>query len=142
MKIGILTFHRAENFGAALQVYALQEKLKSLGYEVNVIDYRCNAIEQKYKLFTLGYFFERKNIFISLQTMFERILTFNLRKNKRSKYILFWNKYLQLSKSCTLKNIPTSYDYYICGSDQIWNPGILNGIDPVFFFRLYCQERK
>ena len=28
MKIGILTFHRADNFGALLQVYTLQKKIK------------------------------------------------------------------------------------------------------------------
>ena len=40
MKIGILTFHCAVNYGAVLQAYALQEILRSLGHEVYVIDYR------------------------------------------------------------------------------------------------------
>ena len=40
MKIGILTFHRAHNYGAVLQCYALQEVLKGMGHEVEVIDYR------------------------------------------------------------------------------------------------------
>ena len=39
MKVGILTFHRALNYGAVLQCYALQESIKSLGYETYVIDY-------------------------------------------------------------------------------------------------------
>ena len=38
MKIGIITFHRANNFGAVLQCYALQETLRHLGYEAEVID--------------------------------------------------------------------------------------------------------
>ena len=39
MKIGILTFHRGHNYGAALQCYALQEVLKSMGHDVWVINY-------------------------------------------------------------------------------------------------------
>lgn len=37
MKIGILTFHESNNYGAALQCYALQEVLKSMGHDVWVI---------------------------------------------------------------------------------------------------------
>ena len=40
MKIGILTFHRAHNYGAVLQAYALQEILRSKGHYVEFIDYK------------------------------------------------------------------------------------------------------
>ena len=30
-RVGIITFHRANNFGAVLQCYALQEILKKIG---------------------------------------------------------------------------------------------------------------
>ena len=39
MKIGILTFHWATNYGAVLQTYALQTYLESLGHVVQIIDY-------------------------------------------------------------------------------------------------------
>ena len=54
MKIGILTFHRAHNYGAVLQCYALQERLKMAGYDVSVIDYRQPAIERAYKCFDVS----------------------------------------------------------------------------------------
>ena len=38
MKVGIVTFHRAENFGATLQAYALHFVLKKLGHNVTIID--------------------------------------------------------------------------------------------------------
>ena len=50
MKIGILTFHRAENFGATLQAYALQTYLSQLGNDVEIIDYRCTSIERNYDI--------------------------------------------------------------------------------------------
>lgn len=47
-KAGIITFHRANNYGAALQCYALQETLTSLGYDVVIIDYRQPYVELAY----------------------------------------------------------------------------------------------
>lgn len=46
MKIGILTFHRAINYGAVLQCYALSEVLKKMGHDVFVIDYRQPRVER------------------------------------------------------------------------------------------------
>lgn len=40
MKIGILTFHFAHNYGAMLQAYALSTKLRNMGYDAEIIDYR------------------------------------------------------------------------------------------------------
>ena len=33
MKVGIITIHRASNYGAVLQAYALREFIKELGYD-------------------------------------------------------------------------------------------------------------
>lgn len=38
MKIGILTFHWAQNYGAVLQCYALKCKLEEMGHDVYIID--------------------------------------------------------------------------------------------------------
>lgn len=54
MKIGILTFHRANNFGAVLQCFALQTYLKKIGLEVYVIDYRQKYIESIYNTLSLS----------------------------------------------------------------------------------------
>ena len=40
MKIGIVTFHFAYNYGAVLQAWALQEYLERQGNDVSIIDYR------------------------------------------------------------------------------------------------------
>ena len=44
MRVGILTFHDALNYGAVLQCYALQNTLMNLGYEVEVIDYKNDLL--------------------------------------------------------------------------------------------------
>ena len=49
-RIGILTFHRAINYGACLQAYALKKYIKDQGNECDIIDYHCPAIEDFYNL--------------------------------------------------------------------------------------------
>lgn len=36
MKIGILTFHKAYNYGACLQAYALQKAVEAYGCDVEI----------------------------------------------------------------------------------------------------------
>lgn len=48
-KVGILTFHRAHNYGAVLQCYALQEVLRKKAYEVEIIDFTPESILYSYK---------------------------------------------------------------------------------------------
>lgn len=48
MKIDIITCHRAFNYGAVLQAYALQRYLKNLGYTVETIDYTPKYIRKSY----------------------------------------------------------------------------------------------
>lgn len=50
-KIGIITFHRAYNYGSALQAYALNKYLRNLGCEVETIDYCSHKQQELYKLY-------------------------------------------------------------------------------------------
>lgn len=50
MKIGIITFHRAINYGAVLQAYALKRKIDELGGSASIIDYINQKDENGYKL--------------------------------------------------------------------------------------------
>lgn len=57
MKVGIITYHRAHNYGAVLQCYALQEVLKRMGHDTQIIDYRQPFIEKLYNLSKKELFF-------------------------------------------------------------------------------------
>lgn len=46
MKVGILTFHHTANYGAVLQSLALSRYIKSLGHDVEIIDYRPEEAEK------------------------------------------------------------------------------------------------
>ena len=48
MKVGIITFHRALNYGALLQAFALRYSLSRLGAEAQILDYRNPIMEDMY----------------------------------------------------------------------------------------------
>ena len=53
VRVGIITVHRAFNYGSVLQCFALQSYLQDLGCDVRVIDYRQRWTEEIYKPFSL-----------------------------------------------------------------------------------------
>lgn len=110
MKIGILTFHNADNYGAVLQCYALQETLKKQypNDDVYVIDYKCPVIENSY--------IPRIN--------FKRpwsILTYFKTKKIRKTFKQFRKNYFNLGTPDF-----SSYDVIYYGSDQIWSSKLTN----------------
>jgi hypothetical protein len=50
MKIGILTYHRAHNYGAMLQAYALRSFLREQGHQVEFVDYWPKSHQKQYVL--------------------------------------------------------------------------------------------
>lgn len=108
MKIGILTFHMALNYGAFWQAYALNKYIEeNLGMDCYLIHY-----ESKYTF---------------MQHIVKRIFTFNPLKGV---YCILavcgFKKGWKLMKKTefTFKvdnNIPDEFDAYILGSDEIWN---------------------
>ena len=127
MRIGILTFHRAHNYGAVLQCYALQEVLKSRGYDVEVIDYRQPWIDDYYNLFCWNMIKHNASspsqLFQYLKGSMKKWL---LAPGKASNFMSFREKYLNLSLPC-VEVMPQGYDYYVVGSDQLWSLHCLGG---------------
>ena len=140
MRAGILTFHKADNYGAVLQAYALTEWLRQNGVEPEIVDYRSRVYD-KYELF-------RKKLYRKAPYMLGVDLLKYCKKKKRSRaFQAFRNVYLPVSersyaKADEIKEDQERYDYYICGSDQVWNPSITRGIDPVYFLDFVLDEKK
>jgi Uncharacterized conserved protein len=131
MKIGVLTFHCAHNYGAVLQCYALQEFLKQQGHNVEIIDYRPHYLLAPYEIpfrrLKESWFQRLKIVVADLLMLFIRIKRFQ----KFSEYI---ENHLHLS-STTIKRkegIPSGYDAYVIGSDQVWSSYITN-LDSAYF---------
>lgn len=128
MKIGILTFHRAHNYGAVLQCYALQEILRKYGYDAYVIDYKQSSIEKCYKVFS---FIECVKRIIKFWKLTQYISRTRKKYVRWKNFSSFRKNKLRLTKSCDDKTIPLGFDYYIIGSDQLWS-NCIEKIDNVY----------
>lgn len=122
MKVGIITFHRAWNYGAVLQCYALQETIKNLGHDVQVIDYRQPAIEKCYQTFSL-----KGSIKALLKPGKYNEQGFLYRNRIRKEFTDFRDRFFDLTAPCTQSSIPDDFDVYIIGSDQLWVPNLTGG---------------
>jgi len=152
MKIGVLSFHRAHNYGAVLQHYALRKKLVDLGHAVETIDFRNSLVEPK-----IGWKFraaigialivsrllECCNHYILLIRLITAMKKTPLCHNflERSLRFLKYQDFIerefgvrlnggltqdQLSEACL------KYDAVITGSDQIWSQDITKETWPVY----------
>lgn len=128
MKIGILTFHRAYNYGAVLQAYALQTYLKDRGCDVYIIDYYNKNVYSNYKLINWKLIF-RKNIIKSVFAIIEQANHFTIKRKKKKVYTNFFNHYYRLISWHEITNL----DLIIIGSDQVWNPNIVGGFKNAYF---------
>ena len=141
MKIGILTFHSAHNYGAVLQAYGLQEYLKSCGHAVEVVDYRPRYLTRGYSAFPLpvlhGVPLSRKILRLGRWGLALpwRIAATPMRIRRRAGFEKFIAEKLNLSRERFEEGgrVPAEHlDALVFGSDQIWSPAHTNGGDPIF----------
>lgn len=132
MKIGILTYHRADNYGAVLQAYALCHYLCKQGVDAENIDYWPQHHAMAYRLWCWN---QRAFRFHGIKGKVKFLLYFPsmlVRNYKRKKNFERFRKQ-------TMKIVPlrTDYDAVFYGSDTIWNRWNLNdlyrGFDPVYW---------
>ena len=117
MKIGILTFHNADNYGAVLQAYALQQKLNSLGFENEFVEIDTGNSSDKNETGNT------ENAVTGAAAIFARkVKAENEKRNGLFKE--FRDKYFNVSETYhqnNMNSIGKEYDALIAGSDQVWN---------------------
>ena len=121
MKIGILTFHRASNYGAVLQTYAINKIIKSLGADVSIVDYRCQEVEESH---LPKYLIKRRGLIKGIIHLPAKIMKFMCFEGFRKRHIITTKKYSRLN----IKETAAEFDKFIVGSDQVWNDK-LSGFD-------------
>jgi len=143
MRIALISFHDSLNYGAALQIYAMQRSIKALGVDCEYIDYVNNY---------------RKNIYC----MSYHIKT-ELKKRRLVPALKYcagmpfmyvrgikFKKFFAENTSRTAKRYTSSkeaeelndrYDKFIVGSDQVWNYSN-NGSDFAFLLDFVKDNNK
>ena len=131
--IGILTFHRASNYGAVLQAYALQKVISDLGREAVIVDYRCRAVEEGHRPW--GLFKRHRFPIVMLRCLVavrKDMLFGNFRRNR-----------LKMSAQMSADDLEKNRDKYalfVTGSDQVWND-VFSGMDPVYMLT-FADDRQ
>lgn len=147
MKIRILSIHSAHNYGSVLQAYALMKSLQSYSNDVEIINYRPEYFEKEYRLFSIAFYKKYDSWLKKIIYFIVRIIFFRKRLIKYKKFESFMERNYFLSKdkyksyNDFIENTPDG-DVYICGSDQIWNTDITEGIDNVYFLKFVKQGKK
>ena len=118
-KVGVLTTHRANNFGSQLQAFALSRYLDSMpGVDCQIIEYIPPNSD-------LGSYLPAR----SMKDVVRNGLVF-LRKRRydiwTSSMQQFVAEHMVTSEKVytdeTLAELSDEFDAVVCGSDQIWNP--------------------
>lgn len=155
-KIGIITITDYLNYGNRLQNYATQELLKSKGFEVESIlnEFPTSNVEVGF----VSYLERLKNALkLSPITLTKKIVEkidnkvnkrkYKLAKDAKEKSFRAFSKKHLIETNFTIsdKNIPSNlgelYDYFVVGSDQIWNPKIRFG-SPIDFLRFAPKNKR
>ena len=124
MKIGILTFHEASNFGALLQSYALQQALLKLGAEPQFVNIRRKAQGQA-----------------PVVSPFAKRIQ-DMKEKRDSLFRAFQEKYLKQSPLFEMNDdIDSAFDAFIAGSDQVWNLSIPE-VDARYFLPFAKPEKR
>lgn len=144
MRIGIVTCHTPQNYGAMLQAYGLQKYLEGKNIYSEIIDYAPVIFFEELSLFFIGNKDIKKNLAKRIAYIYLKLPS---RIKRRINFTKFKKDYLNISKKRyqsyeELRSNPPIYDQYICGSDQIWNTKGVRGWDPTFYLQFVPQLEK
>ncbi len=124
IQAGTLTFHGAYNYGSVLQTYALQQFVTKLGEEkgvdidYSVINYRPQSQKELY------WQVKRPKTKSNMVKWLMRLPYGKKLKKQAQAFEDFLQRYVHLTDEVDEKSIEKyaeSFDYYISGSDQIFN---------------------
>lgn len=137
MKIGLITFHDTNNFGSYLQTYALYKKVIDLGYDCEIIDYKCDAILKREQFGTFEPIKSPKGLVKDI--LVNRVL------RKKYKRLMTWlTLNATISRKYDKNNIYSSsknYDTFLVGSDIVWGMDIIEN-DMTFFLNFEKESIK
>lgn len=131
MKVGILTYHRARNYGAFLQSVSLCSRLnQEPDIDAEIIDFDTSRAEIAYsiKLLSLkSIYHPKKTLFdLKMKKAFER--GYEKTKHLRSKETMVSDDISDFQRFVNNK-----YDVIIVGSDEVWNTMYKRGFAKPYF---------
>lgn len=152
-KIAVFTLNGYFNYGNRLQNYATQEVLKSLGFKVETVIVKNKPLPSTTSLIVIRINNIRNMHF---KEVVNRILYKFWSMVNKNKIRVLENKRTEIFKKFTVDNIIetkfsisddyipneliSNYDYFITGSDQVWNPSFNYGSS--IYFLTFAPKSK
>lgn len=139
IKIRLLSYQNAHNYGAVLQAYGLQNAIKSLGYsDVKFIKYNPKYLSGRYVTYkTEGSGLKKfASILRNVLRTCRRPFMYLSKKMRNRAFDRSIDRMLEQTDRLILNENDLkgeNCDVLICGSDQIWNTAITGSFDRVFF---------
>ena len=119
MRVGIITYHSAYNFGSVLQAYATQQIINMIGCKAEIINYRMDSQKEFYAYIhhvdTFKSLIKYLMIFGKKKDLKRRAIRF---EKFIEEYLLLTDEFSRPEEACAYSE---TFDTYISGSDQIWN---------------------
>jgi len=122
LRIGILTFHYAINYGAMMQAHGLVDYLSRAGHDVQVIDFRTRVAKRTLLRDVARSRWRPTAMWrdLSKAIAFQRFAHGNFKNSPT------------FNQDDDLSLLNDRYDLIIAGSDQIWNIDMF-GFEPAYF---------
>ena len=118
MRIAIVTISDSiPNFGNKLQNYAVQEMLKEYSNDVKTIVYDTGSQSQKL-IHSVKYYVHR----ITGYRLSTDSFNWKYKEEQKRQFQKFSNRYISELKVTGLEDLSEKADFFILGSDQVWNP--------------------
>lgn len=123
MKVALLSFHNAYNYGAALQAYALQDGLEEMGVQCEYINY---INEERKNMYNMRHQFQMALASHNYSRAVRVLLGTPFIKARGRKFNKFYDRYLKKTakvyrNSNDAKELNDVFDSFVVGSDQVWN---------------------
>ncbi len=135
MKIGILTFPNSVSYGACLQMVALQNTVRRMGHEVEIINYH-NPYMKAEKHTEKGRNPLKRALQRQVRLLLHRRLYTRFHRFEQQHVVRYPSR--PFTDKQKLVKLGQRYDAVICGSDQVWSPYITN--TDISYFLDFCDD--
>lgn len=149
-KIGIVNRTNLKNYGSVLQVYALCEAVKKLGYSSEVVWQSGNVLKNydlrpNKAIKTIVKLIRYPNLLLSTIKTIKEVKSEAIDECKVKKFedfvaLNFKQSFYAPNKLCKVAT-SDEYEKFICGSDQIWCTTTLYP-DPMMYLRFAPKEKR
>ncbi len=132
-RVCIVTLTKVYNYGNSLQNYALQQVICNLGFHCETMITEFNTVKDSFKN---GLRFLIKGCILGNDLWERRKIKFH----RFEKNHIYFSKYKNVYNKNS--NINTKYDYFVVGSDQVWNPSWYTEKRKHTFLLTFADENK